>query len=369
MQNVNEQTRKGDNMRVAIVGSGFIANVHAEAITELKHSISIIVDNDQTRAKSFADKWEIESFSTDFNDVLRHDIDVVHICTPPTLHYEMVKKALLAGKNVVCEKPLCLDPAQAKELMEIAKDNNLVGAVNFNVRFHDACKKIKESISKEDFGRVCLIHGSYMQEFHALPADYMWRYDTEVAGKMRATTEIGSHWIDLARYLTGLEIKEVSANYGNFTPDRYISDGVMYEEFKEDGKKITVTSDDAAIVSLRFSNGAIGHMLLSEVSHGRNNLVSIEVSGTKKSVWWNTENPYSVNTSKKFEGINTSINAFGGGFPNTFKSFFTEVYKDIESNIKSSSPAYPNFYDGYINSAVCEAIFKSANNNSIWVEV
>ena len=79
---------------------------------------------------------------------------------------------------------------------------------------------------------------------------------------MRATTEIGSHWIDLVRYLTGLEILEVSATYGMFTPDRFVKDGIMYEEEQPGSTKITVDSDDAVCATLKFSNGALGLSLI-----------------------------------------------------------------------------------------------------------
>lgn len=356
-------------MRVAIIGTGFIAEVHGEELLNHGQEIVRVIGRDLSKTEDFASKWKAQSFSTNYRDALLPDIDVVHICTPPTLHYQMVKDALNAGKHVICEKPMCLSTDEARELMLLAEDRGLVNGVNFNVRFHEACLRIKEIIASSEFGKTNLIHGSYLQEFHALPADYTWRYIEELAGPMRATTEIGSHWIDLARYLTGLEIVEVSANYGRFAPRRYIKDGVMYETEQSNSKGISINSDDAAVVSLRFSNGAIGSLLLSEVSHGRNNRISIEISGDKQSVWWNSENPYSLSRAGKFTGVNVEINAFGGGFPNTFKGFFKEVYKDIEAGSVSNLPVYPTFKDGYINSAVCNAIYESANNNSKWIEV
>lgn len=356
-------------MKIAIIGSGLIAGVHAQALKELGHTIQVVINSNISSAERFAKQWNVEHFGDDIAMALTSDIDCVHVCTPPTLHYQAVKAALVAGKHVLCEKPLCISADEAKELMLLSKEKNLIGAVNFNVRFYDACIKAKEFISSDEFGDICLIHGSYLQEFHALPDEYTWRYMPEFAGEMRATTEIGSHWIDLARFWTGLEIKEVSANYGKFTPDRYVYNGVMYEDQMENSKKITVTSDDAAVISIRFSNGAIGNLILSEVSHGRNNRISIEVSGTKKSIWWNSEEPYQLSNSHKFGGVLTKTNAFSGGFPNTFKTYFEEVYKDIEVGIISENPTYPTFYDGYINSVVCAAIYESANNNSAWVKV
>lgn len=356
-------------MKVAIIGAGHIAGVHVQELIDLGHEIVLAIGTDLSRTEKFTSKWGIERASIDFNDALSEDIHVVHICTPPTAHYDIVKAALENDKHVICEKPLTLDPKEARELMILADEKGLVNAVNFNVRFHDACLKMKSYIGSEEFGSVNLIHGSYLQEFHVLPADYSWRYKEELAGPMRATSEIGSHFIDLARYLTGLDIVEVSANYGKFNPTRYLKDNIMYGDEQEDSKEVFIASDDAAVVSLRFSNGAIGNMLLSEVSHGRNNKLSMEISSGKKSIWWDTENPYNISSASKFTGVNSETNAFGGGFPSTFKSFFKEVYKDIESGKVSDSPKYPTFKDGYINASVCNAIYRSAGDNSKWVEV
>ncbi|HTX78223.1 MAG TPA: Gfo/Idh/MocA family oxidoreductase [Longilinea sp.] len=356
-------------MQVAIIGCGLVGNLHAQAVRELGYTIAMVVDPSEQKAKEFAELWGAEHFGASFPMALEDDIQCIHICTPPTLHYAMARDALNAGKHVICEKPLCLNPDEAKELVEIAQEKQLINAVNFNVRYHDVCKQARNFISSPDFGKICLVHGSYLQEFHALPDQYSWRYKPELAGHMRATTEIGSHWIDLARFWTALEITEVSANYGKFTPERYIENGIMYPESRKTAKKVTVKTDDAAVISIRFSNKAIGNLLLSEVSHGRDNQLSIEVTGTKSSVWWNTEDPYHFCTSQKSSGIQIHTNAFGGGFPTTFKALFKEVYQDIESNRPSRKPTYPTFYDGYVNSMICTAIYESANNNSAWVKV
>lgn len=356
-------------MRVAIIGAGSIAEVHVSELQSLGQEVVMAVGTNLSRTEKFAEKWGIEKSSVDYREAFTSDIDVVHICVPPALHYEITKEALKAGKHVICEKPLCLDVEESKELMNLANEKNLVNGINFNVRFHDACEEIKGSIESGEIGKINLIHGSYLQEFHALPADYSWRYQDELAGPTRATSEIGSHWIDLARYLTGLEIVEVSANYGKFNPERYVRDNMMYADEEEHTEKIHVNSDDCATVLLRFSNGAIGNIVLSEISHGRNNQLRIDISGTKKSIWWNNENPYTVNSAGKFTGVNAKTNAFGGGFPSTFKNFFAEVYKDMAAGEPSKAPKYPTFKDGYINSAVCNAIYESANNNAKWTEV
>ena len=355
-------------MKVAIVGAGNIAGTHAKALRGLEQTIELAVGRDLAATQVFAKKWNVPKASDRFEDALAPEIDCVHLCTPPALHYEMAKAVIQAGKHIVCEKPLCLDAAQARELAALAREKNVLAAVNFNVRYHEACGRARAMIADKNFGDVHLIHGSYLQEFHVLPAMYMWRYIPEVGGNMRAVTEIGSHWIDLVRYWTGLEIEAVSADFGRFNPDRVLKDGSMYPPGEAKGESIRVDSEDAAVVMLRFSNGAIGSLLLSEVSHGRSNAVSLEVSSGKRSVWWCSEDPYRLNSAEKFSGVNGAVNAFGGGFPDTFTAFFSEVYAALAAG-NFHNGGFPSFEDGAANAAVCQAIGQSAANQSKWTEV
>lgn len=353
-------------MNTAIIGCGLIANMHAQAIQSLGQNIAIAVDHNQSKAEAFAKQYGIDNFSSTFNSCLSDNVDVVHICTPPVLHYEMVKAALLAGKHVICEKPLALENEQAQELFQLADENNLVHAVNYNVRFYDACKEAKSIIQSNDFGTPLIIHGSYQQEFHIPPAETSWRYQPELSGSMRAVTEIGSHWFDLARYLTGLEIVKVSASFANFSPYRSLRNDLLHKASSTEDSNFEVKSEDAAVISIGFSNGAIGSVLLSEISHGRSNALSIEIVGDYKSLWWNSETPNQLSYTLKSKGVSTKPFAFSGAYPETFMSFIKRVYDQIE-NPDSTVNHYPTFRDGFINTAICNAVFESAKNDGGWV--
>jgi predicted dehydrogenase len=354
-------------MNIAIIGCGLIAELHAKSLRAIGQSVDWVVDRNIDNAKTFAKKWDVRNYGDSLTDDLLDSVDSVHICTPPTVHYELVKECLLKGKHVICEKPLCLTKEESEELMILASEKNVVNAVNFNVRYYDACEKARVVISQEDFGKPLLIQCSYQQEFHALPETYSWRYRPEISGHLRATTEIGSHAIDLIRYWTGLTVTEVSAHFGCFNPVRHLVDGVMYGEEKDNSMPVNISSEDAAIISLRFSNGAIGNIVLSEVSHGRNNSIKLEVVGDNKSVWWESETPYHLNIARKNAGITSSINAFSQNFSDTIGQFIEQVYQDIHFDKREGY--YPDFKDGFINSLICDAIYKSANNNASWVQL
>lgn len=354
-------------MRTAIIGTGFVAEIHAQVLKSLGHEITAVVNPHKEKAVVFGNQWNAIHTTDNLEEALSFGLDTVHICTPPISHVEIVKECIAAGAHLFCEKPLSIDANHAYELFEMAEEKNRIHALNFNNRFYTACQQAKTTIANPDFGSPHLIHGVYLQEFHALPDYYTWRYKPEVAGPMRAVTEIGSHWLDLARYWTGLEIEAVSATFGCFNPDRKLVEVMMHSA--DTDANLHIDSEDAAAISMRFSNGAIGNVLLSEVSHGRGNQLKLEVSSGTNSLWWNSEHPYQLHTAQKFTGVTTQTSPFGHGFMGTFADCMTAFYEDVEKGIVNSNPSYATFKDGAINAAICDAIHNSATHESQWVTV
>lgn len=145
----------------------------------------------------------------------------------------------------------------------------------------------------------------------------------------------------------------------------------MYPD-SDNGKRtetIEIQSEDAAAVCLKFDNNAIGTMLLSEVSQGRINRISLEVTGEKKNLWWNSEDNNILNTSAKGCGVNSEIFAFGNGFMDTFRSLVDCFYQDVKSGRVTDSPVYPTFEDGENIVKLCNALLRSADSNGRWVEI
>ena len=160
-------------MNVAIVGTGLIAGYHARALKDQGSSIVTVVGSGPKKAQEFARRWGIPRAGADYNMALADDIDVVHICTPPALHYQMVRAALEAGKHVVCEKPFTFDPAESKALVELAESTNLVNAVGFNIRFTRLVNK-RELITGGDLEQS-LCSWIVFAGVHLLPCPYGWR--------------------------------------------------------------------------------------------------------------------------------------------------------------------------------------------------
>lgn len=357
-------------MKVAIWGCGNIANNHAEALKAIGIELAVAVDVNIQKAEEFAARWNIPNYGTDPNMIFDNGIDVIHVCTPPNLHYEMVSTLLDQKKHVLCEKPLCFKNEQADRLAKTAKDNGCICAINFNVRFHMACQKAKKIVQDESFGPVVLVHGNYLQEFNAFPAPLDWRYNQVLAGRMRAVTEIGSHWADIVQFITGHKICAVSALFGRFNPVRKLDNGMMYPSEKhEGGEIINVVSEDAACAGLKFSNGAIGAVTLSEVSQGRINRLTLEVTGEDKNLWWNSEDNNMLHTARKGEGVHTEIFGFGNGFTDTFRALVKHYYTAVQEGKQPDDPVYPNFDQGAQIVKICNAMLQSAENCGAWVTI
>lgn len=357
-------------MRAAIIGAGFAGQVHAAALKACGIELAVIITAHEESARAFAAQWNIPQWGTDLSLAFSEDIDAVHICTPPATHGSLVMELLRHGKNVLCEKPLCLDAEEAVSLAKATRESGLYCALTFNVRYHMACQKARELMSSGQFGRPLLIHGNYLQEFNAFPAPLDWRYNPALAGDMRAVTEIGSHWLDLAQYISGRKVTAVSALLGRFYPERILADGMMYPSASHtDGEPIRISSEDAAAINLQFEDGAMGSVLLSEISQGRGNLLSLEITCENGNLWWNEEENNYLHTARKGEGVHTEVFAFGNGFTDTFRTLLDNYYAAIRSGEMPDTTGWPSFDEGAQITALCRAIAESGAQDSRWVRV
>ena len=353
-------------MNIAVIGYGMMGQSHIKALKAMGHSVKLVIGRDLGRTKQFAMENGIPFYGTSFASLVTHEIQVVHICTPPANHYALIKQALEHHMHVICEKPFVLDNAEGEELVQLVKRNNLIGAVGFNVRYHEACQHAKLLVEKGQIGEVLLVHGSYLQEFHALPAFYSWRYQPESAGSMLATTEIGSHWIDLMRYLTGKDIEAVSANFRGFFSKRILSNGMMYHEETAEGEPVKVDSENVALLNFRLTGGSLANVVLSEITPGRYNYLDMTVTGSKGSFWWNSEELNRLHMGKKSLPVETEVLAFADGFGSSVQKMLEAIYYDIEKEDVSTNPSYATFEDGLMNTKICNAIYKSAFNEAKW---
>lgn len=377
-------------IKVGLAGLGFIGPAHIEALRRIPGiEVVAVSENSNDLAKEKAQLLGIEKYHGNFNDLLKEDIDCVHICTPNNLHYEMAKLALDAGKHVVCEKPLATTVEEGKELLELACKKGLVHAVHFNIRYYPLVRQMKVMREKGELGEIYSIIGSYLQDWLFYETDYNWRLEPELSGKSKAIADIGSHLMDLLEYISGLKITEVMADFNTIHPVRKkplkpveTFSGKMLKP--EDYADIPISTEDYATVMLRFDNGNKGVIAVSQVNAGRKNRLSLEISGSQETYAWCSESPNELWIGKRdeanrvlmrdpslFEKESASLISFPGGhnegFPDTSKQMFKEVYENISKGTMEGA-RFPTFEDGLRELILCERILES-NEKERWVKV
>lgn len=337
-------------MRALIVGTGLIAHNHAMALRQQGHVLHGVVSRRAENAMQFAGQYGCGVFGDTLTPEMLSDVDAVHICTPPGEHFAYAKMALEAGKAVFCEKPLTFSSREAEELCRLAEERGLLAAVNFNNRFYPACTILRAQAAES--GAVELIHGHYRQEFQMMPAPWSWRY----TDPYRAISEIGSHFVDLMRYLSGKEVESLSAMCHTVEPQRCVREGMM--ERGGEGEAVTVTNEDAVSVTFRLAGGGMASAFFSEINPGRSNDLAIELVTMNGSFGWCSEDPYAVTVGRKGQGMARQANAFGGGFSTTFGDAIAAFYASLASGVKDERLAA--FRDGLAAVKLCEAMKESA---------
>lgn len=378
------------DISAAVVGVGFIGVAHVEALRRLGVQVIGVVGSTPERAREKAEAADLPQVYESFDEMLRDDrIDVVHIASPNHLHHEQVLATIRAGKHVVCEKPLALTSDQTAELVRRSEDAGLINAVCFNVRFYPLCHQMQAMVESGAIGKPRLISGSYLQDWLLYPTDWNWRLVPEQSGALRAVADIGSHWLDLARFVAGRRVVEVMADLHTLVPVRRHPPGPVetFAAAGDEGGLIDepMSSDDAAGILLRLDDGARGVLTVSQVSAGRKNSLTIEVDGSESALGWFSEDPDRLwighrgrpneilhrDPSLVAPDVARLIGYPGGhveGYPDTFRALFAAVYSDVDHGRPSSPPEYPTFADGHDAVCVCEAVATSAEVGN-WVSV
>ena len=377
-------------IRAGVVGVGFIGVAHVEALRRLGVDVIGVVGSTPERAQAKAEAANLPKVYDSLEALLADPaVDVVHIATPNHLHAPQVRAAFDAGKHVVCEKPLALDSVATADLVARAGAAGLVNAVCFNIRFYPLCHQARALVESGRLGAPRFVTGSYLQDWLLQETDWNWRLVPEQAGGLRAVADIGSHWLDLARFIPGRRVVEVMADLHTFVPVRRHPAGPV-ETFAVGGGddeliEEEMASDDGAGILLRFEDGARGTVSISQVSAGRKNSVSIEVDGADSALSWYSEDPDRLwighrgrpnevlqrDPALADPEVRRIIGYPGGhveGYPDTFRALFAEAYADIARGGPSPEPTYPTFADGHDAVAVTEAIARSAREQR-WITV
>ncbi len=367
---------------VAVAGTGFIGPVHVEAVRRLGHRVVGVLGSSPAKGRVAADALGVPTAYESFAALLADPAaEVVHLATPNRVHFEQARAVLEAGKHVVVEKPLAMTGAETAELVRIAAARpGQVAAVNYNVRFYPLCLDARERVRAGELGDVFHVTGSYLQDWLLYPTDFNWRVSAADVGDLRTVADIGTHWLDLVCFITGLELEAVCADLRTVHPVRHKPAGGS-ETFTGSagtgGESVAVTTEDYGSILLRFRGGARGCVTVSQVTAGRKNCLRFDLAGSKAALAWDSEEPNVLHVGRR-GAPNERVDRDPGqlaaaarrfsdypgghaeGFPDSHKQLFRAVYAAIDGE-KEPGP-YPTFADGHREVMVCEAVLRSSRN-------
>ena len=282
-------------IKVGIIGMGYIGESHIEAVRRIGLcELYAVADTNAELARAKAEYYGIEKCYSSVEELLADpNIDAVHNCTPNFLHLEINKKIIASGKHLLSEKPLCMNYAEAKELVEVkAKYPNSAAAVNFNYRLNPMVQEIRARINDGKIGGVRVITGSYQQDWLLYDTDYSWRLEPEMAGVSCAIADIGSHWMDAVQHVTGHKITEVMADLKTVIPVRKKpkrQTETFTSKVPTEYDEVEVKNEDYGAVLFHTDKGAVGVFHVSEVAAGHGCYLNFEINGERASLGWNQE--------------------------------------------------------------------------------
>jgi len=388
----------GESIRVGVCGLGFIGPVHVEILRRIQHvTVNAVSSAEPGRAEAIAARFAIPRVYTNHEDLIADPaIDAVHICTTNQTHARLAKLAMDAGKHVVCEKPLAATAGDAKALAALAAERDGVFAVNYQYRYYPMVQQARAMIRNGVLGRLYLLHGHYLQDWLLYPTDYNWRVAVEQGGASRAFGDIGTHWCDLVEHVTGQRLVRLSALSRTFIPERVVSATHTFsappaaQSPAKTSAAIGVRTEDAVLVHFETSAGAVGSLIISQLSAGHKNDICLEIDGAEAALVWQQaaheqlwvgkrNEPNSV-LHKVLGQLDPGVPRFalypaghpegyGDAMGNLFRLVYERVSEIREGKKAAAEPEYPTFAEGARMLAVVEAVLTSAGRGGEWVAI
>jgi predicted dehydrogenase len=379
-------------LRMALVGGGqgaFIGRVHATAAV-LDNRAALVagaLSSDPQRAKASAGDYDIPTARAygSYKELLDKEkalpaeqrIDFVSVATPNHTHFEIAKTAVEAGFNVICDKPMTFDLAQAEQLADAVDKSGVVFAVSHNYTGYPLVRHARAMIAAGELGEINAVRSFYIQGWlrtrleESNQKQASWRTDPSKSGAAGCFGDIATHAYNLARYMTGLLPESISCHLKTFEP----------------GRKL----DDYGTAVIRFENGCLGTVTASQISHGRENDLFIEIDGTKGSLQWRQEEPNKmiVRRNGQPHAIYTRdpnapfMNDAGkaacrlpSGHPEAFFEAFANVYRSAYDAMvaraegkkpDNTNTVYPNVNDGVEGMYFIQQSVAGSRENGAWL--
>lgn len=379
-------------LNVGLIGYQFMGKAHSNAYRQVNRYFDLpyqvgmhtVCGRSEARVRAAADNLGWENYSTDWRRVVEDpDIQIVDISTPGDSHCEIALAATAAGKIVFCEKPIGNTLDEAKRMLDAVQQADVPHAVFHNYRKAPAVALAKQMIDDGTLGTIYHMRATYLQDWIADPNfPLVWRLQKDKAGS-GSHGDLGAHLIDLARFLVG-DFDEVSGLLHTFVKQRplagAIDDKMGAAASTEMGE---VTVDDAAMFLARFKSGALGTFEATRFAVGRKNYNRFEINGSKGSVVFNMERMneleyYNTGDAPGTHGFRV-IQATEASHPYAgrywpvghiigYEHTFINLVADAISAIHRGELPSPNFFDGYENQRILDAVEESASTRS-WVSL
>jgi predicted dehydrogenase len=349
---------------VGMLGYAFMGKAHANGYKKLSYMawppplmprLVSIAGRDEQAVAAAAHRYGFERYATDWRELVADpEVQLFDNGGPNNLHAEPTIAAAEAGKHVVCEKPLGRDGEESYGIWQRVQATGVVHMCAFNYRFVPAVRLARQMLEAGDLGDVHHFRGRYLQEWGATDAE-VWRFEKGLAGS-GALGDLGTHVIDLARYLVG-EIESVSALAATFKPGREV--------------------DDAFESVVAFESGAVGTIEATRFATGRKNAFQWEINGSKGSIAFDMERLNELQVSDGSNGFRTILVSEAHhpfwewwwphghiiGWGDTFVHELEHLLGAIAGR-NDVAPHGATFEDGYRASAVGDAIMRSADTGS-----
>jgi predicted dehydrogenase len=369
-------------LRAGIIGPGFVGRIHARSVRVAGAQLAGVVASTPRRSAEARRELGAELDFPGAEELIASDeVDVVHICTPNHLHFPLASAALEAGKHIVCEKPIALDSEDPRKLVAVAATRGLVATVPFVYRYYPTVREARARLISNRSGEIRAIYGGYLQDWLLETEDHNWRVESEFGGRSRAFADIGSHWCDLVEFVSGKRIVGLFARTAVAHPERRRGAQRSFERGGS-GEPRPVDTEDIATVLFEAEGGALGSVVVSQVSAGHKNKLWFEIATPHETLAFDQEHPEQLSVLRRTtsEAIPRDPAALspeaakyatlpGGhpqGYHDCFDAFIAETYASIAEG--SAAPGLPQLEDGLRAGRITRAVLDSARLGE-WVQV
>lgn len=353
-----------NTLKYVLLGSGGIANAHVNALSKLAN-VQFVGAQDVSAAA--LDNWkkqhpQIEIDSDPVKLLKRTRPDLACVCAPNVAHLPLVKAAFEAGCHVICEKPMAMNLAEAREMERLRQAAGKLGAINFSYRCVPTYRLAAELVKRGELGHLHRLNVVYLQSFLSdSQMPYSWRNDVTIAG-FGTMGDLGVHMIDAARFVSGLNPRRVVGLARTLVPSKKDAEG----------KDRPITTDTNASFLIEFDGGVIGTFETSQTTPGYGNHFELEISGDGGLARVGSEDGEGLTL---LSGAVTQWNTWTRpplprvAVPTGFASRQpTSNHQGLVAAIRGEKMDYPTFADGIASQAVLEALLESMKTRA-WVEL